>query len=263
MKECPNGHEVSDTVKFCPQCGAEIQDKLAEEIRFCKKCGHERNGAEKFCSHCGFSFYGEPEYSSSNIESVRNNAFNKKIISLLIVIPLLFVCGYYIYNHVEEEKRFEKERIEENERIAEAERKRIEEENKPDNKFYKLATNSNYVWATSEGSVKGKNDKDQRTSKIYLYFYPKNKESGDVSVLTWWNYYSMFIGRGSSKSQYRVRNGNSIYFKFRNKPSGWSGNIYEYEYVLDIINDGDNVKLVRLDGQEYQQEWKNKEDPLR
>ena len=262
MRLCPNGHEVSDTVKFCPKCGAEILDKPAEDIRFCKKCGHERNGAEKFCTRCGFPFYGEPDCTSSNIESVHNNAFNKKNISILIVVPLLLICGYFIYNHIEEEKRLEKERIEENERIAEAERKRIEEENKPDNKFYKLASSSNYVWTSTQGSINGKNYNWRGSDKIFLYFYPKDKVCGDVSILTWENYYSMFVSWGSGKTQYRVRNGNSIYFKFVNKPS-LSREMDDFEYTLDIVNDGDNVKLVRLDGQEYKQEWKNKEDPLR
>lgn len=46
MRKCPNGHDVSDDVKYCPKCGAEIQENVAEDIRFCKKCGQERKGAE-------------------------------------------------------------------------------------------------------------------------------------------------------------------------------------------------------------------------
>lgn len=266
MRYCPNGHEVNDVAKFCPKCGAEIHEDIAEEIRFCKKCGNERKRNEKFCSHCGTPFYGDVEPLSDNSvfeEDVHKSSVNKGLLSLILIVTLLLIGGYYLYNHIEEEKRQEKVRIEENERAVEIERKRIEEENRPDNKFYKFACNSDYTWVTTEGSVGGKNGYIHGSDKIYLYFYPKDKESGDVSILTWDNHYSMFIGTGSAKSQYRVRNGNSIFFIFKNKPSGYHSKIYEFEFMLDIVNDGGNVKLVRLDGQEFRQEMKTKRDPFR
>lgn len=264
MKYCPNGHEVSDTVKYCPQCGAEIQNEVIDEIHFCKKCGYERKGTENFCSHCGnpFNCIAESSWTTQTYKNdMKKSSSYIVLISLLIIVPSLLMGGFLIYKHVEENKRLEKIRIEANEKAAEAERKRIEEENKLDNKFYKLATNSSYVWATTQGSINGKNYNGSG-EKIYLYFYPKDKEYGNVSILTWDNYYSMFVRRGSGKTQYRVRNGNSIYFKFVNMSSVYSGN-YDYEYNLDIINDGEYVKLVRLDGQEYRLENKTKNDPLR
>lgn len=53
MKQCPNGHDVSDEVKFCPTCGAQIVENGS---KFCTKCGSEQNGNERFCTHCGTPF---------------------------------------------------------------------------------------------------------------------------------------------------------------------------------------------------------------
>lgn len=53
MKKCPNGHEVSDEVKFCPICGAEVVEKRA---KFCPQCGTERKENQKFCPQCGAAF---------------------------------------------------------------------------------------------------------------------------------------------------------------------------------------------------------------
>lgn len=57
MKQCPNGHEVSDEAKFCPICGAEIIDK---GIVYCAKCGNEQKETEKFCPQCGTPFGVSP-----------------------------------------------------------------------------------------------------------------------------------------------------------------------------------------------------------
>lgn len=151
MRNCPNGHEVSDDLKFCPQCGAEIQEKIAKDVRFCKKCGNERKGVEKFCSHCGTPFNGDSSQisvfsSTATKEIIQGYSINKKTLYLLILVPVILLLGYFVNNHIQEEKRLEKERIEANERAAEEERKRIEEENKPANKFYNIAKTNEYVW---------------------------------------------------------------------------------------------------------------------
>lgn len=52
-RSCPNGHAVSDDMKFCPVCGSEIQDI---GIRFCTNCGYKRNETDKFCPQCGKPF---------------------------------------------------------------------------------------------------------------------------------------------------------------------------------------------------------------
>ncbi|MBR6187889.1 MAG: zinc ribbon domain-containing protein [Prevotella sp.] len=53
VKRCPNGHAVSDDMKYCPVCGVEIS---ITGIRFCPNCGKERHVTDKFCSNCGFPF---------------------------------------------------------------------------------------------------------------------------------------------------------------------------------------------------------------
>lgn len=82
MRSCPNGHEVGDNVKFCPECGAEIIDNGA---KFCAKCGNERGGAEKYCSQCGSPYDQIP--SSSDIQV--SNSKSKKGWLVAVVISLL------------------------------------------------------------------------------------------------------------------------------------------------------------------------------
>lgn len=54
---CPNGHVVSEGMKFCPVCGKEIS---LVGIRFCPKCGTERQLSDRFCSNCGLAFFLQP-----------------------------------------------------------------------------------------------------------------------------------------------------------------------------------------------------------
>lgn len=53
VKQCPNGHSVSDDMNYCPVCGAEVS---LNGIRFCPNCGKERQIQDRFCSNCGFPF---------------------------------------------------------------------------------------------------------------------------------------------------------------------------------------------------------------
>jgi len=49
LKVCIScGAELSDTAKFCPECGVKLVNVLS-----CPKCGHEGKAGEKFCSECG------------------------------------------------------------------------------------------------------------------------------------------------------------------------------------------------------------------
>lgn len=56
IKRCPNGHSVSDGMRYCPVCGEEI---VANGMRYCPNCGKERHSTDKFCAHCGFSFVSQ------------------------------------------------------------------------------------------------------------------------------------------------------------------------------------------------------------
>ena len=223
MRKCPNGHDVSDDVKYCPKCGAEIQEKVAEDIRFCKKCGQERKGAEKFCSHCGTPFYGNPivNSDSSNAagETAHGSSSNKVLMYLLIIVPILLIGGYFVNNHIQEEKRLEKARIEENERAAEEERRKGVE------KIVTLSftraeqnSNRNLIYSGSYGAI--------LASQFQLYVatdyipIPKGKvwiyekmrvTKGDPAKVSLW-YYSRESGAignrlGSLDSKYILKEG--------------------------------------------------------
>lgn len=89
MKQCPNGHEVSDNVKFCPECGAEIKDN---GTKFCVKCGNERKGTEKFCSQCGTPYGQSLTNNVSEIE-VSQDKSSKKGILIAAVVAIIALLG--------------------------------------------------------------------------------------------------------------------------------------------------------------------------
>ena len=94
MKQCPNGHEVSDNVKFCPECGAEIKDN---GTKFCAKCGNERKGTEKFCSQCGTPYDQSPTRNVSEIEVGQDKSLKKGILiaAVVTIIALLGGAAWY------------------------------------------------------------------------------------------------------------------------------------------------------------------------
>ena len=56
-KQCPKcGANVSDTAKFCRECGAKI---VIEKFIFCEECGTKCKSTDKFCEECGFNLSGE------------------------------------------------------------------------------------------------------------------------------------------------------------------------------------------------------------
>ena len=57
-KKCPNGHPISEGMKFCPVCGAEI---VVGGLRFCPNCGKARQSGDLFCTNCGISFGQKPK----------------------------------------------------------------------------------------------------------------------------------------------------------------------------------------------------------
>jgi len=258
MKKCPNGHEVSGDVKFCPQCGAEMLEDVAEDVRFCKKCGNERKGVEKFCSHCGHPFYGNIEAMVGNQDSqeeIQTSSLKKWLVSLLIIIPLLLIGGYFVNNHIQEKKRIEKEQIEkkqieEKERAAaeEAERKRIEEENKPANRLYKIAKQGNIVWGYKFKASDTGFDTEMDDFTIAFFLYPLSKTTGNLSCV---------IIRESSRSSgvYTYQKLVSVYsisddilratLDGVNCKGKW---LYDGDNIaFQIVNDGDKVKLIEID----------------
>ena len=91
MKKCPNGHEVSDNVKYCPTCGAGI----ISGNKFCPKCGSERKGTEKFCSQCGTPFDGVPSNNHIVINEEKNSSFKKYLPYIIGAVVVLAIIGYF------------------------------------------------------------------------------------------------------------------------------------------------------------------------
>lgn len=98
MKQCPNGHEVSDNVKFCPECGAEIIDN---DAKFCAKCRNERKGTEKFCPKCGTPYV---QSSTSNVSDTKvgQGKSSKKGFLIAFVVAVIALIGgaawYFLRN---------------------------------------------------------------------------------------------------------------------------------------------------------------------
>jgi hypothetical protein len=58
---CLSGHEVSESMNFCPECGGQIPDESA--LTHCPN-GHEVSPEHKFCATCGAALRQEPGYSA-------------------------------------------------------------------------------------------------------------------------------------------------------------------------------------------------------
>lgn len=87
---CPNGHEVKDNLRFCPICGAELQEKV---MKFCKKCGNERKETEKFCPKCGTPFDGVPISQPSPCYDDSSSTSKKIIIPIAVGVLVLALIG--------------------------------------------------------------------------------------------------------------------------------------------------------------------------
>lgn len=252
MRRYPNGHEVSDDIKFCPQCGDEIQDNVAEEIRFCKKCGSERRGTEKYCSQCGTPFYGSLDVNQDN-PHIRQNSYgsnyNKLLLFFLIILTIL-IGGYIAYNHIQEEKRLKKERIEEQERTAKEKRRQIEEEeNSPTKRLYKIATQGNNVfWATSFSkqyipSTTSENKKNLFT--IGFFLRPISENSGKLSYVEMEELnFDTFFWAKNLYAVYTITD-NILQATLQ---GDYVGTFLKKDHVISlrIENDGDNIQLIEM-----------------
>lgn len=55
-RQCPSCHaSVSDTAKFCRECGTKI---VVEKFIFCEECGTKCKSTDRFCEECGFDLLG-------------------------------------------------------------------------------------------------------------------------------------------------------------------------------------------------------------
>jgi hypothetical protein len=60
-RTCWNGHEVSESMNFCPECGGQIPDESA--LSQCPN-GHEVSPEHKFCATCGAALRQEAGFSA-------------------------------------------------------------------------------------------------------------------------------------------------------------------------------------------------------
>ena len=154
-----------------------------------------------------------------------------------------------------EVKQIVQQKIKEKEEEEEKERKRIEEENKPMNRFYSLAK-SNYVWVTRHPA-----------KTEVLYFYPANTSEGLVSsVMFTPNSYNSYYTGYSAISSYKVMN-NTIVFTMSGVSGLTQNRPWTEQYVMDIENDNGNIKLANHTSSKkivvFEQRIKPIEDPLK
>ncbi len=136
MRKCPNGHDVSDDVKYCPQCGNPLNDG----ITICSKCGAEFSNKAKFCPKCG-NPTGSSQLKESGVEvSIKqdgkfihsenvlqdemnspieeNNNKGKKLISYG-AFAIIFIAACYILGLINDDKTNNEGEIQQTEQIQE------------------------------------------------------------------------------------------------------------------------------------------------
>lgn len=179
----------------------------------------------------------------------------------------------------EEVKRVVQAKIDEKERIRkEEERKRIEEENSPTNRFYKIAQSGNCVWRYSISEIKKnyswnvktniKYDREDRTICTF-FFYPESTSTGRLSYVEYEEiYYGEVLETSYINTKYvasyvitdNILNATLNHVKGNVEPFvRLSGSI-----GLRIEKDGETIKLITMDGNyhhTYYQETKTHRDP--
>jgi uncharacterized membrane protein YvbJ len=136
MRKCPNGHDVGDDVKYCPQCGNPLNDG----ITICSKCGAEFSNKAKFCPKCG-NPTGSSQLKESGVEvSIKqdgkfihsenvlqdemnspieeNNNKGKKLISYG-AFAIIFIAACYILGLINDDKTNNEGEIQQTEQIQE------------------------------------------------------------------------------------------------------------------------------------------------
>ena len=101
-KDCHQNIDSSD--KFCPHCGAIVQQTTQEENILCSECGYPNPPGSLFCEKCGVSLRDKPKteepkksspkilkssgtYSGTMVRSKSSKSYkNFKIIMLILVV---------------------------------------------------------------------------------------------------------------------------------------------------------------------------------
>ena len=87
---CPNcGHKIDEGMNFCRNCGTKIaqEQKKVNKTKFCTNCGTELSEDAKFCPECGISPTEQPNYGQTRSLVKTNKS------PLLAVILSFFLPG--------------------------------------------------------------------------------------------------------------------------------------------------------------------------
>lgn len=226
--KCPDGHEVSDNVKFCPTCGAEI----ISGNKYCTKCGSERKGTEKFCSQCGTPFDSVSSNNHIVINAERNGSFKKYLPYIIGALVLLVIIGFFASRGANGSKSSQP--VIADSLAAEDTEKTSEEEiqAKKDflETFYKGMENSNDYDAFVRKHVTNK------ALKILKDEYDYECDDGDCLGI-WLFSYEAGSDTGAIVSRtIKMKDENNFLVVTRYEDA-------EYEVRLSVVKDGDSYKI--------------------
>ena len=113
--KCKNCHQnIDSSDKFCPHCGAVVQQTTQEENIFCPKCGHPNPSGASFCEKCGTPLEGNSDpkktgkkppkilsstgtYSGTMVKSKSSKSYKifKTIVLSVIVIGIIALIIWF------------------------------------------------------------------------------------------------------------------------------------------------------------------------
>jgi len=210
-------------------------------MAYCGKCGIQLEDDAKFCPKCGAPVDGIEDVGKKDVEDQEEIRIKRVIVAFAItIIFILGVIGYFNNKKTEEAAKAQEKKEElirqENERIQ-RERER-EEERKPQNVFYKIASQGEYVWQCSWfGYDFG------RGERTLLYFYPSSPGGGRMTYLNVdKDYKGSFLGF-STTALYTVSD-DLITAQIRGR-TGW-GIEWTKNLMFLIEKNGEEISLKRI-----------------
>lgn len=95
MRRCPNGHAVPDDVRFCPTCGAQVQDQTSST----QGGGQQQQQQQQYQQQAGYQQPGQQQqgYQYSDARNIPLTGYRGQYRSPLTVLLLgIFTCGIYL-----------------------------------------------------------------------------------------------------------------------------------------------------------------------
>ena len=269
--------------RFCEVCGA----PMAYDDRFCSTCGTEYvmnnlcpycgymiEDGDMFCRNCGNKLNESSYYGGER--GVGRKPFVHYIAYILgsVVLLVIILGGVYLYRTnfgrnatdnasdsysaqiAEQNRRVEEER---REFLRKEEEKRIEEENKPQNKFNSIIETHDYVWESD-----GCGQEFRKGERVVMYFYPKTKNSGNFSFVSFSRDYNSWFTYLSGRGTYHFVSDNHITADWY-CPMPMRGDPRK-EVHLSLESDGESIRMERYlnNGEQvsYIQKRKTQKNPL-